>query len=173
MSNIFQKPPQNYNYVVGLANSIDFESTPVIQSGVVSNQPLQDVVIPGNAFVRDGQKVIVCAYGIQTTITTLSQLSITLNAAQVAIHNTTVDGVSRAWNFVLELVRRDVDLLIFAFGQLNIPITTTTFASLAPSVSQTTLSSFNFAQDITLLFRYTGNNAGSSMTQQASWASIQ
>ena len=173
MSNIFQKPPQNYQYIIGLANSVDFESTPVSQSGVVSNQSLQDVVIPANAFVKDGQKVLVTGFGIQTTTVVLSQISVTLNGAQVSISNTTIDGVSRAWKYDLELMRQGADLLIFSSSQLNIPITTTTFAALSPNVSQTALTSFNFSQDITLLFRFTGSNAGSSATQQASWASIQ
>lgn len=174
MSNIFQKPPQNYNYIIGLANSVDYESTPVIQNGVVTNQPLQDIVIPGNAFARDGQKAIVVGYGIQTTIVGINQISVTINGTLVAAHNTTIDGVSRAWRFELELIRRDVDLLIFASSQLNMVISAGgTFTSIAPALSQTSLAGFNFAQDLTLLFRFSGTNAGSSGTQQASWVSIQ
>src|SRR5215510_11425653 len=122
MSNIFQKAPPFYNYIVGLANSVDFESTPVTQSGVAVTQPLQDIVIPGNAFLNDGQKAVVIGYGVQTTVGTLSQLGIALNGASIGTHNTTVDGVSRGWRMEIELIRRNVDLLIFMNSQLNILI---------------------------------------------------
>jgi len=173
MSQVFQKPPFNYQYLVGLANSVDFESAPVTQSGVVVNAPLQDLIIPRNAFAQDGQKLIVGGYGRLTTPTVLGQISIAINGVLAAISNSAPSVTEFAWRYDLELLRQGADLLVHASSQMGIGITTTTFIVSPPNLSFTVLPAFNFAQDAIILFRTSLNNAGHTLTQLFSWAAIQ
>lgn len=65
MSQIYQKPPSSYTYLVGLANSIDFEVVPVTLTGVIADTLTQDLVIPGRTFAQDGQ--VVSCYSLLST----------------------------------------------------------------------------------------------------------
>jgi hypothetical protein len=173
VSQVFQKPPFNYQYLVGLANSIDFESAPVTQNGVVVQAPLQDLIIPHNVFAQDGQKLIVGGYGRLTTPTVLGQVSVTINGSQVAVSNSAPSATQFAWKYDLELLRQGADLLVYASSQMGIAITTSTFTVSPPNLSFTVLPAFNFAQDAIILFLATLNNAGHTLTQLFSWAGIQ
>lgn len=63
MSIIYQKPPQSLAYVVGVENVVDYEVTNVLQTGVITNAVLHNVVLPAGAFANDGQRVKIFAQG--------------------------------------------------------------------------------------------------------------
>ena len=64
MGSIFQKPPNNYQYYVGQNNLVNYRFDVVNQTAPVTNAILQDnLVIPANTFVQDGQKCIIWMFG--------------------------------------------------------------------------------------------------------------
>lgn len=58
MSQIFQKPPSNYGYTVGLRNAVDFEITPVTVTGPAADVAGQSVIFPANTMVQNGQILV-------------------------------------------------------------------------------------------------------------------
>lgn len=57
MSSIFQKPPNNYQYQIGVPNYVDYNTTPqaVVGAGV---QSVGNLVWPANVFVQEGQRLV-------------------------------------------------------------------------------------------------------------------
>jgi hypothetical protein len=64
MSNIFQKPPSNYLYQVGIANLLDLSAETILLNGPQANGIFESITIPSNAMVSDGQKTVIELYGI-------------------------------------------------------------------------------------------------------------
>lgn len=66
MSSIFQKPPFNYQYKVGILNAVDFDNATRTATGIASDVDLSSVVLPSGAWVQDGQRIFLTASGRST-----------------------------------------------------------------------------------------------------------
>lgn len=171
MSFIYQKPPNNYVYVVGQANIVDVRDDPVTQSGVVADQPLHTVTIPGNVFVQS-QKAIVTSVGLLTAPVALIQVFARLNGSQIFATNSPINAVQAGFKIDIEIFRQGNNLLFYCSSQMNILISNSSFTNLAPNLSRQSISSFNFLNAITLDFRINTTNAGASLTQEMTWISV-
>ena len=55
MGTIFQKPPNNYQYLVGIENLVDYQTGSVSVSGPIAPGNLHLLNAPANVLVQDGQ----------------------------------------------------------------------------------------------------------------------
>lgn len=63
MSSIFQQPPNNYLYTIGLLNKLAEQSNNVSRTGIVTDAALHSVTIPLRTLITDGQRVYVRGRG--------------------------------------------------------------------------------------------------------------
>jgi hypothetical protein len=107
LSNIFQKPPQNYLYQVGLANLVDYEFTDAIVNFPAANVPMHNVVIPANTLVQDGQMVyvysefLVGAHAVSTVTITARQ-----NTSNFAVLAMAANAAAHAAEMEIRIIRR-------------------------------------------------------------------
>lgn len=170
---IFQKPPFNYQYQVGIANLVDYEFDPISLVAPVTDGLLQNVVIPGRTFVQNGQRAQVNAYGQATAHgATLINFSVLLNVAVIMTPSTGTNGSPHGWEMQLVFMRLSpTSLLFFGLWDFNHG-TGGVCVNLGHQGTFAVLTGLNLEADLTIQFRAT--SAGTeTITQNASWVTIQ
>lgn len=172
LSLIFQKPPFNYQYQVGLANLVDYAVAPVTVNGPVVNGLLQSLTVKARTFAQDGQNLSVIATGTSQLATTAGDVTVTVNGTQIGGTNILIGGPD-GWRLQVEMQRQGGDLLCSLFMLLDLVLTGAVQTTLpATRATYFRLTPVNFEQDIIIQFRGSAPATG-PITQDACWASIQ
>lgn len=110
MSSIFQKIPFNYNYQVSIYNAADYNITPNTATGIVTNQVLSSVFIPGRSFIREGQEIFYRAAG-RTSGTGSKSLRLRLNTLSLIAVTAITPNNNTSWLFEAVLTLRTSTVL--------------------------------------------------------------
>lgn len=169
MSLIFQKPPFNYQYKVGIANAVDVETVPVQQDAPVTDGVMQDVVLPGRAFAQDGQRFRAIGIGTLDNPTGTAIFNVTVNGVLVGVGTVGLAVPQRGFKIEVELFRQAANLRVVTTFNMGI------LSGSAPVVNQafSTLAAFNFSQPVTVVFRFSSSTPPDTATQVLSFADIE
>ncbi|HEY7161638.1 MAG TPA: hypothetical protein VH815_10285 [Acidobacteriota bacterium] len=171
MSNIFQKPPYNYQNVIGIQNYADVNVSPAIQTGIVTTQPLQSIVLAANIFKQDGQLVEVFA-GFTETGTGNKGFQITLNGTVIYTQQS-MPSANNAGDLLRTRIIRLTPTTIFCYSEISHGATLAPATAGSPTVNANYISlAFDPAQPITLQYNATIPTGGDTITQQFSVAFI-
>lgn len=172
MSNIFQKPPSNYQYIVGFENNVDFEVTSVIATGAVNGANLQDIIAPANTLVQNGQKLRLVTFGRAAGAGSkrfFCELngSVIYDGGSLAINN-------QAFAVILEMLRlSDTTLAVIGFGSYLFALLPATATAETTRTSYGIISNINFAAQMTFQFRADVVGVGETLTHEGSFLSVQ
>lgn len=167
MSTIFQKPPQNYQYYVGLGNLVDYDTTVVNRTGPVTNGNLQSLTIPGNTLVQAGQKVNLSAQGSYNSVTVAAaNINVTVNGTQIGGVNLPVGATTFGWRYEINFQRNPNNLMCVQFMTINFETQaggSAPISALTPVVAcqYYIATGLDFTQSIAIQFRTNIPNGGS------------
>jgi len=100
MSNIFQQPPYDYDYKVGLASILDSFVQNTSITGAQTNLVYYTLNVPENVLVRDGQLIHLRATGIIANAT--GNLSVRMQVNGVPVINGTKGAAAGTSEYLLE-----------------------------------------------------------------------
>lgn len=173
MSQIFQKTPPNYTYLVGIANAIDYEVSPVTVNGVAADTPTQDLVIPGRTLVQDGQ--VLNVYSLLSTTALAGGAPTLLRLNGTTIFNTTPSVAAGSAAFVIEtkIVRiTSTALNCISIVYAGLFVVTPPGANGVFSGSLIKLTGLDLTAQITLAYSSAVPNGGQNITQELCYCSV-
>lgn len=174
MSNIFQKRPFNYGYQVGILNQVDYEVIPVTLTGVIADTLLQDLVIPGNVLVQDGQRLSLIAMGRKTLPIAGPTYIMRVNGITIFLDAFASHAGEQGWKMTSDLIRQGNDLVCVTDGRfLGVLVAPTNAAEQGSSSNFAKLINVDFSQPLAIAMSVALPGAGDSFTQEVSYVSVQ
>lgn len=171
MSNIFQKPPNNYQYVIGVPNYVDIVTTPVTRTGNTGGVvALHSVVIPPNA-IGDGQYVRILGVGRANNPTAAGSFTTVLNASTIVNVSRALTVGENGWVQNIELIRHGTSLTTIAWLAMVLNAAGIG-VGYTPQCNKGVIANVPFDQTITVTFQINATGAGDTFTQDISHASI-
>ena len=183
MGAIFQKPPYNYQYYVGVSNLVNYRFDAVQQTAPVTNGALHNnIVIPARTIVQSGQILDVKAFGNMgahgATSVTVEAL---LNGSVVFTGTSAANGTPHAWEMWIRFFTLDKaagQSLMNATYITNIANAVATGVIVSSLGAQNTLNpfggaGFGFDVDNVLSFRTTDAGGAENINQFGTYVSVQ
>lgn len=176
MSLIFQKPPFNYQYKVGISNQVDYRLDPIVATGVVAGANLHDLIVPARALVQDGQKLFITAFG-RATGAGNKRVFCQLQPGAIFIYDSGSLGINnQEWSIFIEAQRTSPQSLqivgVGFFAYVSLPGTATAPQTRVGGGSVAVMNPL-FDAPLTVQFRADVSTGGDTLTHHASYLSVQ
>lgn len=164
MSKIFQKPPNDYQYQVGIANLIDVEDEEIIVNGAVGETPLQNVTVPASVMVLRGQSLDIRAIGRQTGAAAVKTIRLRANGVEIYQNQFTNTSNFQAWSFDGILFRQQNNLIGVGDMKSQLQLGPANPSAVGTETAYFQLDNFNF--DIPLELSFSVEIAGAEQVTQ-------
>lgn len=175
MSQIFQKPPNNYQYLIGIENNVDEDSVDVtVLSPSGGEVTLHTVVIPGNTLIRDGQRLLICGVGRCENPIAIATFRLRVNGAAVYEFGKAISAANNRWFIDLLLIRQGGDLITLSNSSYLHPVGGVLTGAQQMQGASGPLLPADFTQPLTVAFSVEdAGGVGDTIVQHASWVTVQ